>query len=88
MQVTLGGNGPTGGMGNFNWFGGAGTGAEYSFTGSPQSMPGQIQVENLRHGRQGPAYWNGATYNGGGANYRPGDTVVHRTRRTAAAATM
>ena len=75
MQVTLDGNGPTAGMGNFNWFGVQAPTPSSSFTGSPQSIPGQIQVENYDTGGKGVAYWNGATANGGGANYRPGDTV-------------
>ena len=46
-----------------------------SFTGGPQAIPGQIEIENFDTGGKGVAYWNGATYNGGGANYRPGETV-------------
>jgi glucosylceramidase len=75
MQVTLDGNGPTGGMGNFNWFALQAPTPSSSFTGSPQAVPGQIQVENFDTGGKGVAYWNGATANGGGANYRPGETV-------------
>ena len=75
MQVTLDGNGPTGGMGNFNWFAVQAPAVSSSFTGSPQAIPGQIQVENFDTGGKGVAYWNGATANGGGANYRPGETV-------------
>ncbi|WP_158821382.1 carbohydrate-binding protein [Granulicella sp. S156] len=75
MQVTLDSNGPTGGMGNFNWFAVQAPTPSSSFTGSPQSIPGLIQVENFDTGGKGVAYWNGATANGGGANYRPGETV-------------
>jgi glucosylceramidase len=75
MQVTLDGNGPTGGMGNFNWFAVQAPTASTSFTGSPQPVPGLIQVENFDNGGKGAAYWNGATANGGGANYRPEETV-------------
>jgi glucosylceramidase len=73
MQVTLDGNGPTGGMGNFNWF------AVQPFTtGTPfvaATVPGVIQAENFDAGGKGVAYWNQASSNGGGANYRPADTV-------------
>ena len=75
MQVTLDGNGPTGGMGNFNWFAVQAPTASASFTGGPQAIPGQIEIENFDTGGKGAAYWDGATYNGGGANYRPGETV-------------
>ncbi len=75
IQVTLDGDGPTAGMGNFNWFGVQAPAPSSSFTGGPQSIPGQIQAENYDTGGKGVAYWNGATANGGGANYRPGDTV-------------
>ena len=75
MQVTFDGNGPTGGMGNFNWFAVQTPTPSSSFTGSPQSIPGLIEVENFDAGGKGVAYWNGATANGGGANYRPGEMV-------------
>jgi glucosylceramidase len=75
MQVTLDGDGPTGGMGNFNWFAVQAPTPSTSFTGSPQAIPGLIQAENFDDGGKGVAYWNGATANGGGANYRPGETV-------------
>ena len=75
MQVTLDGNGPTGGMGNFNWFALQTPAASASFTGTPQAIPGQIEAENFDTGGKGAAYWNGAASNGGGANYRPGETV-------------
>jgi glucosylceramidase len=79
MQVTLDGNGPTGGMGNFNWFAVQTPTPSSSFTGSPQAIPGLIQAENFDSGGKGVAYWNGATANGGGANYRPGETVYIET---------
>jgi glucosylceramidase len=75
MQVTLDGNGPTGGMGNFNWFAVQTPTPSASYTGSPQAIPGLIQAENFDTGGKGVAYWNGATANGGGANDRPGETV-------------
>ena len=80
MQVTLDGNGPTAGMGNFNWFAVQAPATSASFTGGPQAIPGQIQIENFDTGGKGVAYWNGATYNGGGANYRPGRQWTSRTR--------
>lgn len=76
MEVSLDGNGPTGGMGNFNWFAVQPPAASASFTGTPQAIPGLIQVENFDQGGKSVAYWNGATYNSGGANYRPGETVA------------
>jgi O-glycosyl hydrolase len=75
MQVTLEGNGPTGGMGNFNWFSVQPPASSSSFTGTPQGIPGLIQAENFDNGGKGIAYWNGAAQNNGGANYRPGETV-------------
>lgn len=75
MQVTLDGNGPTGGMGNFNWFALQPFVASTSFTPSPATIPGTIEAENFDSGGKGSAYWNGATANGGGANYRSGETV-------------
>jgi len=75
MQLTFDGNGPTGGMGNFNWLAVQPftTGTPYS--ASSAAIPGTIQAENFDTGSKGVAYWNGATSNGGGANYRPGETV-------------
>jgi len=75
MQVTLDGNGPSGGMGNFNWFAVQPFTASTSFSGSPAAIPGTIEAENFDSGGKGLAYYNGATANGGGANYRPGETV-------------
>ena len=79
MQVTLDGNGPTGGMGNFNWFAVQAPAPSTSFTGTPQAVPGQIEAENFDKGGKSAAYWNGATQNNGGANYRPGETVYIET---------
>ena len=75
MQVTFDGNGPTGGMGNFNWFAVQPPTVSTSFTGTPQAIPGLIQAENFDSGGKSVAYWNGAAQNTGGANYRPGETV-------------
>ncbi len=75
MQVTLDGNGPSGGMGNFNWFAVQPPAPSASFTQTAHSIPGLIQAENFDAGGKSVAYWNGATANGGGANYRPGETV-------------
>jgi glucosylceramidase len=79
MQVTFDGNGPTGGMGNFNWFAVALPTASTPFGGSAATIPGTIQAENFDSGGKTVAYWNGATSNGGGANYRPGETVYIET---------
>jgi Carbohydrate binding module (family 6) len=79
MQVTFDGNGPTGGMGNFNWFAVAPPTASTPFGGSAATIPGTIQAENFDSGGKTVAYWNGATSNGGGANYRPGETVYIET---------
>jgi len=73
MRVVFDGNGPTGGMGNFNWFAVQPFPASTPFTGT--SIPGLIQMENFDNGGLGLAYWNGNTQNNGGANYRPGQTV-------------
>ena len=76
MQVTFDGNGPTGGMGNFNWFSVQPvTGAGTAFGTAPAAVPGVIQAENFDSGGKNVAYFNGAASNGGGANYRPGETV-------------
>ena len=75
MQVTLDGNGPTGGMGNFNWFAVRPFVPSAPFTGTPYPIPGLIEAENFDAGGKSLAYWNGASANGGGANYRPGETV-------------
>ncbi len=80
MQVTFDGNGPTGGMGNFNWFNFVPittTGTPYS--ASAATIPGQIEAENFDTGGKGIGYWNGANSNTGGANYRPGETVAIET---------
>lgn len=75
MQVTFDGNGPTGGMGNFNWFNVQPFTTGTPFIPSANEIPGTIQAENFDTGGKGVAYWNGASSNGGGANYRPGETV-------------
>jgi len=75
MQVTFDGNGPSGGMGNFNWYSVQPFQASTQFSGSAASIPGTIEAENFDSGGKGLAYWNGATQNGGGATYRPGETV-------------
>jgi hypothetical protein len=75
MQVTFDGNGPSGGMGNFNWFAIQPVTLGTASPGSPAMVPGLIQAEDFDAGGKGIAYWNGATSNGGGANYRPGETV-------------
>ena len=75
MQVSLDGNGPTGGMGNFNWFAVQPPARSSSFTGTPQAVPGLIQVEDFDNGGKSAGYWNGAASNGGGATYRAGETV-------------
>jgi hypothetical protein len=69
------GDGPTAGMGNFNWFGVEPFATSTPFTGSPASIPGLMEMENFDGGGKGIAYWNGNTQNNGGANYRPGETV-------------
>ncbi len=76
MQVTLDGNGPTAGMGNFNWFAVQPFVPSTPFGGTPSAIPGQIEVENFDAGGKSVGYWNGATYNSGGANARPGETVA------------
>lgn len=75
MRVVFDGNGPTGGMGNFNWFSLQPPTASTGFPSGPATIPGQIQMENFDGGGKGAAYWNGNTQNNGGANYRPGETV-------------
>jgi glucosylceramidase len=75
MQITFDGNGPTGGMGNFNWVAVQPVPQGSPFIPSQAVIPGLIQVENFDNGGKGVAYWNSATSNGGGANYRPGGTV-------------
>ncbi len=79
MQVTFDGNGPTGGMGNFNWFALQAPTTSTPFPGTPSPVPGLIQAENFDNGGKGTAYWNGATQNNGGANYRPGESVYIET---------
>jgi len=75
MQLTFDGNGPIGGMGNFNWFAIQPVTAGTAYPASPAAIPGTIQAEDFDAGGKGVAYWNGAASNGGGANYRPGETV-------------
>ena len=79
MQVTLDGNGPTGGTGNFNWFSVVPPTPSAAFGGTPAPIPGLVQAENFDTGGKGVGYWNGATTNAGGANYRPGETVSIET---------
>ena len=79
MQVTFDGNGPTGGMGNFNYFALQPPTTSTPYPSAPSPIPGLIQVENFDNGGKGIAYWNGATQNNGGANYRPGETVYIET---------
>ena len=79
MQVTFAGNGPTAGMGNFNWFAVQAPSASTSFNGAPHSIPGKIEAEDFDKGGKSAAYWNGAAQNNGGANYRPGETVYIET---------
>lgn len=75
MRVVFDGNGPTGGMGNFNWFAVQPPTASTGFPSGPATIPGTIQMENYDVGGKGVAYFNGNSQNNGGANYRPGDTV-------------
>ena len=76
MQVTFDGNGPTGGMGNFNWFSVQPvTGTGTPFLPTAATIPGLIQVENFDRGGKNVGYYNGAGSNAGGATYRPGETV-------------
>ncbi len=75
MQVTLDGNGPTGGMGNFNWFSVQAPTPSRPFGRAPAIIPGQIEAENFDAGGKGVGYWNGSTTNAGGADYRPAETV-------------
>ena len=75
MQITLDGKGPSGGMGNFNWFSLQAPAVSTPFTDTPSPIPGLVQVEDFDTGGKGVAYWNGATANTGGANARPGETV-------------
>lgn len=75
MRVVLDGNGPSGGMGNFNWFALQAPLASTPFSGTPAAIPGQIQMENFDKGGKGAAYWNGSAQNNAAANYRPGETV-------------
>ena len=75
MRVVMDGNGPTAGMGNFNWFAAEPFASSTPFTGSPASIPGRVEMENFDGGGKGIAYWNGNTQNNGGAHYRPGETV-------------
>ena len=74
MQVTFDGNGPTGGMGNFNWFSVQAPTPSTPFKAAA-FVPGLIQAEDFDNGGKGVGYWNGATADTGGANYRPGETV-------------
>jgi hypothetical protein len=75
MRVVFDGNGPTGGMGNFNWFDVQPFTASTAFPAGPATIPGLIQMENFDSGGKALAYWNGNSQNNGGANYRPGETV-------------
>ncbi|WP_164981573.1 carbohydrate-binding protein [Silvibacterium dinghuense] len=75
MKIVFDGNGPTGGMGNFNWFAVEPVTASTPYGGTPAAVPGTIQAENFDVGGKGVAYWNGNTSNNGGDNYRPGETV-------------
>jgi O-glycosyl hydrolase len=75
MRVVFDGNGPTGGMGNFNWFEVQPFPASTAFSAAPATIPGLIQMENFDSGGKAVAYWNSNSQNNGGANYRPGETV-------------
>jgi glucosylceramidase len=75
MRVVFDGNGPTGGMGNFNWFDVQPFTASTAFPAGPATIPGLIQMENFDSGGKALAYWNSNSQNNGGANYRPGETV-------------
>ncbi|HEY4762849.1 MAG TPA: carbohydrate-binding protein [Candidatus Sulfotelmatobacter sp.] len=75
MRVVFDGNGPTGGMGNFNWFELQPFPASTAFPAAPATIPGLIQMENFDSGGKALAYWNSNSQNNGGANYRPGETV-------------
>jgi hypothetical protein len=66
-------------MGNFDWFSVQAPTPSTPFSGTPSAIPGQIEAENFDTGGKSIAYWNGATANGGGANYRPGETVYIET---------
>lgn len=79
MQVTLDGNGPTAGMGNFNWFAVQPLAASAPYGAALAAIPGQVEAENFDLGGKGVGYWNGATANNGGANARPGETVYIET---------
>lgn len=75
MRVVFDGNGPTGGMGNFNWFAVQAPTPSTGYPSGPSAIPGTIEMENFDGGGKGVAYWNGNSQNNGGANYRPGETV-------------
>ena len=75
MRVVLDGNGPSAGMGNFNWFAVQAPSVSTPFSGTPAAIPGQIEMENFDKGGKGVGYWNGSGNNNGAANYRPGETV-------------
>ncbi len=75
MQITFDGDGPTGGMGNFNWVALQPVPERSPYVPLQAVIPGLIQAENFDTGGKGVAYWNSATSNGGGANCRPGETV-------------
>lgn len=79
MQVTLDSNGPSGGMGNFNWFAVEPIPVGTPFPAAAPTIPGTIQVENFDAGGKGVGYWTGATSNSGGAIYRPGEAISIET---------
>jgi len=86
MQLTFDGNGPSGGMGNSTGF------AIQPVTQEPR--PPLLRQwcwsdsgRRLRRGREGIAYWNGATTTAWRANYRPAKQCTSRTAWMQAAGT-
>jgi hypothetical protein len=75
--------GPSGAVGNFNWFRATSTATVGStpFTGTPISLPGTVQAENFDNGGSGVAYLDGSTGNAGNV-YRATDVDLQASTDT------
>jgi hypothetical protein len=77
-RVVMDTNGPTGAVGNFNYFKVTAAAASTPYGGTALTLPGTIQVENFDEGGAGRAYADTTTGNDGG-QYRTTDVDIERT---------
>jgi hypothetical protein len=76
LRLVMDSNGAPGMTGNFNWIAATSGAASGStpYTGTPISLPGQIQAENFDHGGENVAYRDTTSGNNGGV-YRTNESV-------------